>query len=373
MAQYPDYELYLTVDSGNLQSVTEQLLVCGIPKERIHYCENDVVWRRGCKHLGHRIVVSSGSIRACCASYVKSFKYSTTIHTRESVKECLQEFRQWLNRTIEDCGTDRAVDCDGCGMLKWGCWPKEPKIKALNAGAGFANTICNCKCIYCLQEDSVFTGSNQTLDGYDIYKILFDEFGDSDSIEWFALADGEITVLPHRDKLLKLILDKGCKAHILTNALLYNDHIAQVLNRRGSALNVSLDAGTDETYRKIKGVDALPRVMANIKRYAETKGRIVLKYIFLPGINDNFSDVNGFINFAKNLKVSSIYLSQDLKDIAKIRESTEPTKGNISEQEFAMYAYFAARCKEAGLAVYYVFEQFTANDCLRMNNVCAPI
>ncbi|GHS96333.1 hypothetical protein AGMMS50276_14540 [Synergistales bacterium] len=366
--EYPDYELWLTLAPVNLSSATEQLIERGVPKERIHYCE-DVEYRRGCRLLGEYIALSDNSIKPCCTQYGKVIPYNDKVHSEESVRHCIGEFRQWLNKTLALMRTDAETDCDNCSLLKLGYYPKNPKIKWLNAGSGFANTICNCRCIYCAQR-TIFDGSDQILDGYEIHRILSDEFGAS--IEWAALADGEITVLPHRDKLLNLIKERGWGAGICTNALIYNDDVAEILGRPLSVLNVSLDAGTAETYRKVKGVNVFSKVVANLEKYAESKGRILLKYILLPGVNDSFDDVNGFIKIAVSLKVERVLLSHDMCNISKTSESVDSLT-NITEQQYAMYAYFVARCKEAGLTVCYVVDCFSASDCLRMNNLCEGI
>jgi pyruvate-formate lyase-activating enzyme len=367
--KFPDYELWLTPAPENLLSVSEQLKEQGIPADRIRYCE-DVEYRRGCRHLGELIVVGAAGIQPCCTPYHRLIAFSTDVHTEESVKSCVEEFRQWLNQTIGLMRSDAPTDCDGCALLKWGYWPIAPKIKWLNAGAGFADTICNCRCIYCNQGVTAFSGSNQHLNSYDIVRILSGEF--EDSIEWIALADGEITALPHRDKLLRLGLEKGWNATVCTNALMYNDKITQILSRKGSSLNVSLDSGTDETYKAVKGIDGFQRVISNLKKYAVSKCRLELKYILLPGINDSLNDINGFIDLANILKADRVYLSHDLFNLARAREAGK-SETSITEQQFVMYAHFAARCKESGLPVYYSADYFTAEDCSRMNNLCDPI
>lgn len=371
--RYPDYELWLTLAPVNLLSATEQLIERGVPKERIRYCE-DVEYRRGCRLLGEYIFLTVDSIKPCCTQYGKVIPYADKVHSEESVRHCIGEFRQWLNKTLALMRTDAETDCDNCSLLKWGYYSKTSSIKLLNAGSGFANTICNCRCIYCSQSETAFKGSDQILDGYEIHCILSDEFGAA--IEFVCLTDGEITVLPHRDKLLNLIIEKGWSAMVATNALLYNDDVAAILSTQFSVLNVSLDAGTAETYHKVKGVNAFSKVVSNLERYAETKGRIELKYILLPGLNDNFDDVNGFIKIAVSLKAYRVYLSRaslnGLSNTARISEPTGSTT-SITEQEYAMYAYFVARCKEVGLPVYYVAEFFITSDCLRMSNLCEGI
>jgi pyruvate-formate lyase-activating enzyme len=195
------------------------------------------------------------------------------------------------------------------------------------------------------------------LDGYDIHHIFSEEFGDS--IQRVCLADGEITVLPHRDKLLALVKEKRWHAEIYTNAIVFNKDIADLMKDNLAHINVSLDCGTPSTYRKMKCVNAFAKVIANLEKYAETGGHIILKYIMFPGFNDSFEDINGFLDIAKKLKVDCIVLSNEMRGGKKSKP--------ISEPQFAMYAYFAARCKELKIPVNYVAECFLNQDSLRMD------
>ena len=73
----------------------------------------------------------------------------------------------------------------------------------------------------------------------------------------------------------------------------------------------SLDSGTRETYKKIKQVDCLDKVVENLKKYPLEKANLRLKYIFLEGVNDNEEDVNGFYNIVKEVNCKAIMISSD--------------------------------------------------------------
>jgi len=47
-----------------------------------------------------------------------------------------------------------------------------------------------------------------------------------------------------------------------------------------------------------------------------------LKYIVLPGLNDNEADVNGFIRLCGQLKVCAVYISKDMYDMVPRSEHT---------------------------------------------------
>jgi molybdenum cofactor biosynthesis enzyme MoaA len=103
----------------------------------------------------------------------------------------------------------------------------------------------------------------------------------------------------------------NCK--IFTNALVYDGYISSLLSSGKGRIIVSVDAGTRDTFEKVKGVDAFNRVYDTLCRYSrESKDAINLKYIFLPGINDNEEDINKFIALANEIKSNSITISADM-------------------------------------------------------------
>ena len=71
-----------------------------------------------------------------------------------------------------------------------------------------------------------------------------------------------------------------------------------------------LDAGTPETYLLMKGFNYFDKVEENLKKYAR-HGRVVLKYIVMPGFNTAMDDYLGTIRILKELGLTELLLSQD--------------------------------------------------------------
>lgn len=81
---------------------------------------------------------------------------------------------------------------------------------------------------------------------------------------------------------------------------------------RVTCVLTSPDAGTRETYKKIKQVDCFDRFVSNLKKYPLDKViSFQMKYIFLDGINDNKEDVDGFCEIAKETYCKKIAISSD--------------------------------------------------------------
>lgn len=128
-----------------------------------------------------------------------------------------------------------------------------------------------------------------------------------------VLASGEISVSPYREEVFEIIKRNRWDVHVFTNASVYVPALAELLQSGQAKIQVSMDAGTKETFAKIKGVDFWDKVVENLARYAENvaPNQIELKYILIPGVNDLERDVDGFLELAKNVH-AGIFLSSDM-------------------------------------------------------------
>jgi molybdenum cofactor biosynthesis enzyme MoaA len=114
------------------------------------------------------------------------------------------------------------------------------------------------------------------------------------------LANGEFCANKHCDDMLDILLDTKWKVVLLSNLSLYKDKLAILMdNGRVSKLTTSLDAGTRETFKTVKRVDAFDKVVDNFKKYPVDKTKFLVKYIFLKNVNDNEADVNGYYDIVK--------------------------------------------------------------------------
>lgn len=370
ITRYPEYELYLTLNGLNLlEEVRKSLLVLNIPENRIKVFTNTHL-RRGCHALDNGIVVNAWSIASCCEVYFRTEqKYSDAIHTHDSIVEAVSNWLNWREKTRKQLILGESSDCDGCPNLKYDAFEESPKITNINAGPGFLGSVCNCRCIYCNQQSTVFGAkSKQSLDSYELHRIIMEEFPDTIDISYVTLADGEITVLPYRDKLLDLVLSKDCSAAIGTNAIIYNEKVARVLNRKGSKINVSLDCGTADTFYKIKGLDAFDKVVNNLRKYAES-GDVILKYIMIPGKNENVKDIDEFVKIAKSIN-AVIMISYDLTN--GVRDETRKANTAFSENTFAMILYLYHRGLEENLKFTFSYDCFRSTDRMRLENMMFP-
>src|SRR5579863_3946034 len=82
------------------------------------------------------------------------------------------------------------------------------------------------------------------------------------------LSGGEATQHPDWPRIATLFRTAGAKVQLLTNGLLLNKQAQAVIDSIDQ-LVVSLDGGTAETYKAIRGVDGFDVIMAGLRKCAD--------------------------------------------------------------------------------------------------------
>jgi sulfatase maturation enzyme AslB (radical SAM superfamily) len=154
-------------------------------------------------------------------------------------------------------------------------------------------THCNLKCTYCYIGQNYNDGGTQYKDRsyYDVLPALYQMIHngllrpDSD-ILW---GGGETAMLRKLEETLSLLVNHGCKNFLYTNATILSEPILKYIDSPMIKLIVGIDAGTEETYVKIKRHRMIDKVFKNLAAYVKAgpKATIVAKYILT---NENFHE-----------------------------------------------------------------------------------
>lgn len=220
---------------------------------------------------------------------------------------------------------------------------------------------CQCRCCYC-EAPKFWRDTPEVHAAYEKLFALLELGRETGMIQpnaTWQVSTGEITIHPYRERIMKLVA--GQRAVFFTNAFRFDEDIAQNLHDNpGSAINLSIDAGTSETWKKVKGFDNFEEVTSNLVQYYKRSaraGQITLKYIVLPGINDNYEDYASLMEIIKILEVKHLTLSRDTgkKYSLSGRERTDLLGAaayllamcHKNGVEFDMFTYTAEEQKEA--------------------------
>ena len=138
-------------------------------------------------------------------------------------------------------------------------------------------------------------------------------------------------------------------------------------DNKESNLGVALDSGTKEIYEKIKRVKTFDLVVNNLKTYDEAGARIFLKYILIPGVNDNINDINIFIEIAKMVHTENITLSQNMSGFVDgVKHAEDP---DMPEEMFIWFTYLVARLQEEKIPWDFQIEFVSKNDIKRIEEL----
>lgn len=161
---------------------------------------------------------------------------------------------------------------------------------------------CDCKCIYCSQEQIYETKKQQ----YEILPLVKQLYA-SKMIDSYGLKaefqGGSISLLKEFDALMEEFYNHGCIDFVvLMNAIKYMPILEKIGCNEKSHIGISLDCGCRETFQKIKGLDLFDETIENIKKLrANSNVHIELKYIIIQGINDNIEELEKFLFIARNI------------------------------------------------------------------------
>lgn len=159
---------------------------------------------------------------------------------------------------------------------------------------------CNQACIMCVPD---FNHPRDILP-FEGFVALFDQIKQAAS--HITLIGGETFMYPWIREALQLIAQHPIEVTVHTNSFMLNDRVAEpLLSLHELNLKCSIDAGTRETYRKIRGRDHFDRVVANMRRFSEMASdkpniRMMTNYVVM---RENLDEVLPFIDFAATLSL----------------------------------------------------------------------
>lgn len=236
--------------------------------------------------------------------------------------------------------------CLQCNVYVRNNWYSALSNKISHITLGCYPAPCQSKCIYCDVHNTSKGKYIKSLHEKGIKRILdlSQYLRKKFSQPWvsFRIITGEISIHPLKNDILQVVGDSY--AQYGTNCFLFDKQISKTTN---FGLYFSIDSGTDETWRKIKGVDNFQDAFKNLKNYASfvrRKNDIVIKYILIPGVNDNLNDYASFNRILDELEISSFIMSCDYS----LARNTE--RDVLISSVICMYKYMCSKRKKVYLS-----------------------
>ncbi len=317
----------------------------------------------GCKAINEMHMIFNDHMNrknffTVCCEYLADIPFASLGETGESTIENFIKMRNETIKEFKSSTKERILTkgCEKCIYYKLGDWKSDDTIHFVNLSMYPAP--CQCKCFYCfvprIDMDKAYVKEG--------YEKIFDAIEYAQKIDLITpdtswqVSSGEITIHPFKDRILDIV--KNHEVMFYTNCFKYDEKVAANLaaNTR-SSINLSIDAGTSKTWKKVKGFNNFDKVIDNLLNYSKNSlraGQIVLKYIIFPGVNDSHEDYVALLEIMKKLGITHLNISRDCR-----------TKYNISAEQKKELIEAAGRLlvmlEEAGFSAkffeYYLSEQ----------------
>lgn len=135
---------------------------------------------------------------------------------------------------------------------------------------------CNAKCCYCVREEMIKEQGINFLSFAD-FKMIIDQIGDNKLIMLNLHKDGESLLNKELPDMIKYAKEKDAAEiiHLNTNGTLISGPVGLGIIKEGiDDITISVDAATEETYFKFKGIPGLAKLEDDIKRALEYRDKI---------------------------------------------------------------------------------------------------
>lgn len=308
-----------------------------------------------CDLVENAILFFSNSLMICCyalSNGYDGFRILDNYHGQEIDWEYVMELKaQFRNRFAQN---DIPQICLECPRLKVKEWKNSDKFNYILI-SHWSN--CNLKCIYCYTREN--KKELNKMKPYKMFPVLKDAIRNKLLTDgcWIDISGGEPTELKEFPNLMKLILEEtNAFCHINTSGIIYSKAIRKGLEMGRVSPTISLDSGCRETYKRIKNYDYFGKVINNIKKYKKgldtiNNSFVSLKYIFIPGVNDNLTELQNWLNLVNDLEITNLkleiehewyvknkYIPDNIKEhIAFVQEFVHKNKINLSYRELLVH------------------------------------
>ena len=176
-------------------------------------------------------------------------------------------------------------------------------------------TKCNSNCVYCA------IGRKTEDISYKLLPLLKDMVKENliDKSCLFNWGGGEPTICSEFEEISSFLHKNGFRQAINSSGIEFSQTILEGLKDGSMSIQISPDAGTEETYSKIKRQNNFNKVWENIKKYAQYPDMLFVKYIFFS-LSANELDIRKFIEKCIEYKVKNIVIDCESNSVSNPRK-----------------------------------------------------
>jgi organic radical activating enzyme len=164
------------------------------------------------------------------------------------------------------------------------------------------------KCTYC--SPKYYGGREPSYDTDSIISDLINgDYLENTHIVW---GGGEPTLKPKFDIITKNLLDSDnvSKIRVLSNSLKFSEHLNDIVSNEKIRIVTSIDAGTQSTFKEIRGKGEIRKVLDNLKTYKQkihSQENLTIKYI-LTEDNYHSTELDEFVKLLKEYEFEDNFI-----------------------------------------------------------------
>ena len=167
---------------------------------------------------------------------------------------------------------------------------------------------------------------------------------------------GEPLLNPDLGRMIRHLKGRGAYVLFNSNGLLLRGRKAQDLATSGlDELRISIDGGSRETYRTVRGVDGFDRILANIRRFEALKRAAGVDTprvsLWVTGMKTTVRDLPALVRIAAAHNVREVYLQRLVHSERGIATEAEALFGRADDEERAAVAEAERLADELGVAL----------------------
>lgn len=269
-----------------------------------------------CEWALYHLVINADDLTYCCASFDKKLTFKEN-YQGELID--VDDYIENRKKFIEQCKQGNFPEvCRDCPTLIEKDWDETPGFIDVSVSN---RTKCSCDCIYCIISGGGKSEIKKDLNTRKTYDVrpLLNQLKDKNMFKTgchFIIGGGECAEYPKGELkwLVDFVFSQNGSIEFLSAGITYSDDIAQALKYGEAKLKVSVDAGTKKIYEQIKRVKGYDAVWKNLKKYIDSSRKnpnaeVTIKYIIIPGINDNIKEAKEFIKRCRKVKCERIEIN----------------------------------------------------------------
>jgi len=258
--------------------------------------------KKYCKDIESSIYVAPNEIRSCCQRFFYKGKMrgdTKLLDIKKNITPNAENIKKAREKLIEELQNDNVESCLGCPYIYTSREDKKitSEVKHLSIEH---HTYCNLRCTYC--SPIYYGGKKPMYNVVDFIKHLSRD-GSFQNCKQVVWGGGEPTL----DKTFELIVkeidkqaDPTLYHRVFTNSVRFHPAVLKFLQKGLIKIVTSVDAGTPETFKKVRGRDKFEELFKNLKLYArQNPSSVTIKYI-LTDDNLSLKELSNFVNKCKS-------------------------------------------------------------------------